>query len=341
MKKTTTIIVIILIIIMYAQLVYYTHKNTDNNTVEEVTQYTNTTSNTVKENKVIVNNSDEGNKKVIPTNLSEFYKSYLGIVSISSLENKLYNFLYIDTPKIIELTNGKSGDEISTIYNDNMQELNEMYLYSAEDLLNITNQLNQIKYTGKYEYSSSELDISSIEKDDEYTVIKLTVKYTNEHAFMISLYLANDDSMSTKFEIKNYSPLDTLYKKYNGMVKKADVEKSINYFITTSASAIHDATDEKTKNQILQYFDLNKDNISEMNIYTADDYYKIYTQIVKLSWKKNPEFMYYTINMDTYSKQGNYDTIQLTLNYSNSQSMVLKLYLTNTSLQDQSIKFTA
>ena len=89
------------------------------------------------------------------------------------------------------------------------------------------------------------------------------------------------------------------------------------------------------KNQILQYFDLNKDNISEMNIYTADDYYKIYTQIVKLSWKKNPEFMYYTINMDTYSKQGNYDTIQLTLNYSNSQSMVLKLYLTNTSLQDQ------
>ncbi len=340
MKKTTTIIVIVLILIMYFQLIYYTRKN-NSNTLNEISEnYTNTTNTTSTENKVIAKNSDAENKQVIPDNLSDFYKSYSGTITMESLKSKLYNFIYEKTAEISNMTSGKSGDEIEQIYNDNTQKINEMYIYSLSDFSEIVNQLNQIKYTSKYEYASSELDLSKISKTAEYTTIKLTVKYNNGHIFTMNLYLANDETTNIKFQIKNYSELDELYQKYNGTVKKSDTEKSINYFINTAANSIQSATDSKTKNQILQYFDLNKDSIEEMNIYSGEDFYNVYTQVIKISWKKNPEFINYKIDMTEYKEQSNYAIVPLIINYSTNQSITLKLYLATNATQQQTIHYS-
>ena len=77
-----------------------------------------------------------------------------------------------------------------------------------------------------------------------------------------------------------------------------------------------------------------------MNIYSGEDFYNVYTQVIKISWKKNPEFINYKIDMTEYKEQSNYAIVPLIINYSTNQSITLKLYLATNATQQQTIHYS-
>lgn len=214
MKKILIGIIIILIILLIGQLVYFNFRNqtsaedqestanqnvvtTQNNSQNDET--TGSAQNVVNLDQNTVSNSTQtGNEQtntISPTGMSAILESYSGDIRLSQLEEYLYNFIYSDFDTIYNLTTRKSTNAILQLYDTNTTQINNMHIYSAEDLLNITSQIFMVGTSNSVNYTNSYIDLSTLnENENGYTTFYVTFRFSNQRTVELKVYIANSSS---------------------------------------------------------------------------------------------------------------------------------------------------
>lgn len=153
----------------------------------------------------------------------------------------------------------------------------------------------------------------------------------------VNTYFIPEVEITNVIEPKN---LDKLSHNYKGDMRLVTLEKELYTFINTNIKTIYNMTNRKSINQILQLYDLNKDTINKMNIYSAEDFEAITTEAFKVANIRNVEYSNSIIDMDSYKEDDNgYCTFNITFIYTNQNEVKIKVYLANKSNLVPNIRF--
>lgn len=216
MKKFLIGIIIILIILLIGQLIYFNFRPQTNSDYQnnETIQNTGTTQNnsqnvgTTGQTQNIINldqntvsnstqggNANEQANTISPTGMSAILERYSGDVQLSQLEEAFYNFIYSDFDTIYNLTTRKSTNAILQLYDTNTTEINNMHIYSANDLLNITSQIFMVGTSNSVNYTNSYIDLGTLnENENGYTTFYATFRFSNQRTIRLKVYVANSSS---------------------------------------------------------------------------------------------------------------------------------------------------
>lgn len=146
---------------------------------------------------------------------------------------------------------------------------------------------------------------------------------------------ANSISEMTVKETIEPVNMALLSQQYKGNVKLMTLEKALYTFVHKNIKEIYNMTTGKNKNQILQTYDINKEQINNMNIYTSEDFSVIVSQIFKIGIKK---YINTEIVMESYKPDENgYTTFDLIIRYEGYE-FTIKVCLANSTIEP-SIKF--
>lgn len=127
-----------------------------------------------------------------------------------------------------------------------------------------------------------------------------------------------------------------LSQQYNGDTKLMLLERLLYNFINKDVKNIYNMTTGKSKNQILQTYDLNKQEINNMNIYSKEDFSVIASQIFNIGTKK---YINTEIVMESYKPNENgYTTFNLIIRYEGYE-FTIKVCLANNTGIGPSIRF--
>ena len=118
--------------------------------------------------------------------------------------------------------------------------------------------------------------------------------------------------------------MDEFIKKYSGSQKIIPLEKSFYEFIYTTVPNIYGTTIKLSNNKISQLYDLNKEKINNMNIYSSDDFYNITSQI-RLVGNKGA-LAKSVMDMTTYKADENNVSVNVKFTYSNNAEITIKVY---------------
>ncbi len=195
MKKFLFSVIIILIILLVAQLIYF---NIQNN--EQIAQ-ANITNNTLfNTNYTSTNETENTNIEqniIVPAGLDTIMERYKGNVNENYIEKEFYKFINTYVKQIYNLTARKSINNILQIYDLNIEDINNMHIYSANDFLEIATQTYHVANISGVTYLNSIADISTYNDDDNgYTTFKVTFNYSNNKAIELKIYLANNESVT-------------------------------------------------------------------------------------------------------------------------------------------------
>lgn len=131
----------------------------------------------------------------------------------------------------------------------------------------------------------------------------------------------------------NMAPLSQQYK---GSTRLMTLERVLYTFVHKNVEKIYDMTTSKSKNQILQTYDMNIQEINNMNIYKKEDFSVIVSQILKIGRKK---YINTEIVMESYNPDENgYATFDLIIRYEEYE-FTIKVCLANNTEIKPSIKF--
>lgn len=134
--------------------------------------------------------------------------------------------------------------------------------------------------------------------------------------------------------------IDAVSRKYKGDLKILTLQKELYKFVNTNVKKIYNEVTGKSKNKVLQIYDLKKQEINDMSIYSAEDFSGISAQTLKVGGIENIKYSYSNIDMDTYKEDENgYTTFNITFIYSNSSEIKVKVYMANSSTNQPNIKF--
>ena len=195
MKKFLFSVIIILIILLVAQLIYF---NIQNN--EQIAQ-ANITNNTLfNTNYTSTNETENTNIEqniIVPAGLDTIMERYKGNVNENYIEKEFYKFINTYVKQIYNLTARKSINNILQIYDLNIEDINNMHIYSANDFLEIATQTYHVANISGVTYLNIIADISTYNDDDNgYTTFKVTFNYSNNKAIELKIYLANNESVT-------------------------------------------------------------------------------------------------------------------------------------------------
>ena len=117
-------------------------------------------------------------------------------------------------------------------------------------------------------------------------------------------------------------------------------EKELYNFVNKNVSKIYNLTKRKSINKILQIYDLNTQEINDMNIYSANDFLEITSQIFMVGNIEGVTCNGSYIDTNSYNDDENgYATFNLNLRYTNEELLNLKIYLANNSTTTPQLKF--
>lgn len=150
----------------------------------------------------------------------------------------------------------------------------------------------------------------------------------------------NSSTQITKTDSIIPEGINSVIEKYKGNVSIEDFEKELYTFVNTNVSKIYNLTTRKSINKILQIYDLNTEEINDMNIYSANDFLEITSQIFMVGNIEGVTCNGSYIDTNSYNDDENgYATFNLNLRYTNEESLNLKIYLANNSTTTPQLKF--
>lgn len=131
-----------------------------------------------------------------------------------------------------------------------------------------------------------------------------------------------------------------LSQKYKGNTKLIDLEKELYTFGTSNIKNIYNMTVGRSVNQTLQLYDLSKEEINKMHIYTAEDFNGISAECLKINRINTAEYLKSNVDMETYNDNENgYTTFYIKIAYTNSSEIKIKVYIANGNNTVPNIKF--
>lgn len=341
MKKFLIILITLSIILLIGQNIYYNTNKKENIVIAS--------NNTSTENHTILTDEngndidiDAPTKTIYARGTTTIYKSYNGLVPMEKLQSELYIFLYDVIPQIRNLTQSKTTEQISKIYYENQDTFNQMQIYSEEDFEYIATELESIGYDrSTYIYSYAEADTDSyITLSDNYIQFNVTINFKNNAKIYFTIKLSTNGNNTKSIKYCAYDVLSLVYKKYKGQVEENHLKTAIQTLIN-SVESIYGATTGISNNKRLQYFDLHKDDVKSIGIYSNEDFLKVSNQVNNMDWTNNLKFVSYSVDLSNYKEENGYASFILKLNYDNNQSMSVILYLAQNITTDPNIKISA
>ena len=136
------------------------------------------------------------------------------------------------------------------------------------------------------------------------------------------------------------SGLDDIMNKYEGEVSIEIVKEELIKFTDTNMQNMYLIASGKSNNKILQIYDLQEEDINEMNIYSGEDFLGIVSQIFLVGNIKNVKCTSYIIEEETVNFDDNgYTSFDVTLKFDSLKEIKLKLYLANNETKNPILKF--
>lgn len=154
----------------------------------------------------------------------------------------------------------------------------------------------------------------------------------------------NNYNLENMAEDKNViipTNMEFIEEKYLGKVNIEKLEGEFYTFINTNVKKIYNLTTKKSINKILQMYDLNTSEINSMNIYSANDFLEITSQVFKVGNIDGVTYSSSIVDISSYNDEDKYTTFYVTFNYTNENYIKLKVYLANDSDTSPQIKFGA
>lgn len=199
MKKFLIAIIVILIILLVGQLAYYnfTSDSEENNQTSNTLQTANNINQNTNSNEVNTNAGNQGTTQniIIPRNMNYITERYSGEVDLEEIGKEFYDFINNNVKQIYNLTTRQSINKILQLYDLNTALINNMNIYSAEDLLAVTAQVFKVGNISGVTYSNSYVDTNTYDENENgYTTFYVIFNYTNDDFIQLKVYLANDTS---------------------------------------------------------------------------------------------------------------------------------------------------
>lgn len=207
MKKFLIVLIIILILLLIVQFAFINTNKTETNQVENATinqniQNSNNSiisTNLTQQNTVI----NESSNTITPMGMRSILQKYSNNENISTIQEEFYNFINNDVSEIYNLTNRKSNNAILQLYDTNRTEINQMNIYSGDDLLNIVSQIFLVGVSNDINYFSSYVDNDSLnENEDGYITFNVTFVYSNRKTIQIKACVANNNEVTPKIKFE-------------------------------------------------------------------------------------------------------------------------------------------
>lgn len=326
-RKTFIYVVIILVAVMFIQIIIFNliEKNKNKN-------------NTIYYNENFVKNDDIATSKIYPINTYKVFDIYKGPIQISDFEGMIYKMIFENIPKLNKNYSNMSQQKVIDDYNKNTSKINEMYIYSSDDLYLITQQIKNAYRDVVPVFDYVKIDENSIKDENGYCSFNIDIYFANNQTINLKMYLTDTQTTLTQNAnntssiqnagktviIEDNSAIQKLYKVSNEGFNKSDAIEIIQNIID-KAEQIKTDTRGYSINKEKQYYDLHKDDLNKLGIYSADDFVEFAGKIKKVSWNDQDKITGYTIDMSEMTNDTNYNTVNLYINYGNIERISLKM----------------
>ena len=221
-----------------------------------------------------------------------------------------------------------STDQINEYYNNNIEKINSMYIYSSDDLYLIAQQSKNIFKDNYAEYYYVAIDQNSLKYEGEYCAFNLNIRYTDNQIINLKLYLSNNKTNNENIKLQDNSKIRRLYELSNEGFNKANAIEIIEN-IMSNVEDIKNDTLTYSINKERQYYDLHKEKLNNIGIYSADDFEQFITSVGNISWDSRDSITGYSIDISNPIKDENYTTVKLYINYGNIERIELNMSVSN------------
>lgn len=270
------------------------------------------------------------------------FDQYNGLVQQGSFQDIVYETIYTNIPWIIQNYSNSSQKAITESYNQKKNEINKMYIYSAEDLYLITQQVKNLYKNDTPLFDGAEIDENSIVKENGYCSFYLNLYFANKQTINLKMYLTetqtiDNNSNSKSVIIEDNSGIQQLYKIANQGFNRANAIEIIEKLMG-NVTQIKDITRGYSINKEKQYYDLNKDDLNALGIYSQGDFVEVAGAIKGIAWNTKDTITGYTIDITDTTKDENYTTADLYFNYGSTERIKLKISVSNKTNTTPQIK---
>ena len=128
--------------------------------------------------------------------------------------------------------------------------------------------------------------------------------------------------------IEDNSGVQKLYKVTNEGFNRANALEIIESIID-KAEQIKKDTAGYSINKEKQYYDLHKEDLNELGIYSSDDFVEFIGSVKKISWNDQDKITGYSIDTSSLITGTDYTTADLYINYGNIERIALKISVSN------------
>lgn len=316
MKKFLISIIILLLILIIVQSIYY--KINSNN----ISSIGNGGIENIEERLYILGESD-------------IYNKYKSKINMEDLEKRFYSFINVNLPEVFKNIDGKNIQEIKQYYEENTDKINAMYIYQEEDFVSIAKQLQNI-----YNAQNKIVNIENYKVDtNSITAIQngligfdVIFSYDNDTALKVKFILSeNTENMM----IASASDLDKVFEYYTGNVKKSDFLSKLESLIS-NVKTIRDNSTLRTENEKMQYYDLNKEGLNNIGIFSGEDYITIANQVNAMKWRyQDISYINFEVENDIIADENNFNfKVKLFYSYDSEMELIVKLKMNNESEPD-------
>ena len=111
----------------------------------------------------------------------------------------------------------------------------------------------------------------------------------------------NTENSAVKANMIVPEGIENLKNSYTGSVNLDTFQEELYNFINVNLEKIYSKTIRKSNNNILQKYDLDKEEINKMCIYSAEDFLGIATEIFNVAHIDGVNFKLASIDMETYN----------------------------------------
>lgn len=314
-NKTFIIIIIILILLIFIQLIYFNSKRKTKNNIKVAENIQNTTNETKATNVL--------NEKIYPLYTSDLYENHNIAIDEDEFAEEVYKCVFNNLNEIYNNVSNLTWEETKSYYINNKEQINSMHIYSDEDLYLVAMQIKNIlsEKTVYYNYSVISTD-SIVDEKDGYCKFNLDIFFVNNQDIKFKVSLANNENVNNKIIIEDNSEINKLYELANKGFSRANAIQIINN-IMNNARDIETTTLTYSQNKERQYFDLHQSKMNKLGIYSMDDFVTFIAALGSISWNSKDTITGYTIDLSNATKNDDYITATLYINYGNIERIKL------------------
>lgn len=333
-KRIMYIILVILIILFVAEIILLNKAKSKPNNIEEKKG-----SNTIENTDLNKTVEDNNNTSLYITNEYMAFANYKGTIQIKDFEKSIYKFVIEDVPKILNETKDLDNEKISKYYDDNVEKIRNDYNINKKiDYYFIAKNVKEIFFEENQKVNELKVDKDSIKNSENNIIFDLDVLYTGNYTLKLQITLIGTSGMQIGSGTEIKKKLEELeYSNIDYVKMDTDIANMVNYL-----PKIYLDLNLKGRSYQKQYYDLHKNKMNSVGIYSQDDLVNINAQISQILKINEQKFVGYDIDETTTEKvDENYDSINLIITYNTSDNLNLKIYLSKNSSVVPRYKFGA